>query len=99
MEKFYKGKIPSQDDGWELVKKIIDDDIEWMVFRKDQPHTADWKTYKIVANGKALSKANYWMASNAAIGKVGFSRDLVIMRENRPALHARVEKIIMGVEK
>jgi len=48
---------------------------------------------------EALSKANYWMASNAAIGKVGFSRDLVIMRENRPALHARVEKIIMGVEK
>ena len=72
--------------------------MEWLVFSKSQEHTPDWRTYKIVANGRAANKANYWTARNKMTGQIGFARDYIRMRETRPQLHAQVEAIIKGEE-
>lgn len=94
MGKMYVGKMPETGDGWSYVGLCKDaDSVEWMVFRKPQEHTPDWATYKIVANGRARNKANYWLVRNSRTGQIGFARDYVFMRDNRPELHEQVELI------
>lgn len=94
MGKMYMGNMPDISEGWDEMAKCRDkDSVEWMLFRKKQDHNQDWWTIKIVANGRASSKANYWLAINVKTGEIGFARDYVYMRENRPELHAQVEAI------
>lgn len=98
MGKMYAGKMPAMDEGWDRIGTCKDlDGVEWFVFSKPQEHTPDWYTHKIVANGRAENKANYWLVRNAETGQIGFARDYVYMRENRPALHAQVEIIFKDV--
>lgn len=95
MGRMYAGKMPDADEGWEHVGTCRDaDGMEWLVFSKSQEHTPDWCTYKIVANGRAANKANYWLARNRLTGQIGFARDFICMRETRPELHEQVEAII-----
>ena len=95
MGRKYAGNMPSSNDGWEHVGTCRDaDGMEWLVFSKSQKHTPDWRTYKIVANGHAANKANYWLTGNKLTGQIGFSRDLIYMRSGRPELYAQVEAII-----
>jgi len=98
MGKMYAGKIPNQLDGWVQIGTCKEQDggVEWLVFKKPQAHTPDWFTYKIVANGRARGKANYWLVRNSQDGKIGFARDYVLLRENRPDIHAQVEAILNG---
>lgn len=87
--------MPDADKGWEHIGTCRDaDGMEWRVFSKSQEHTPDWLTYKIVANGRAANKANYWLARNKLTGQIGFARDFIRMRETRPELYAQVEAII-----
>jgi hypothetical protein len=99
MGKMYVGNPPSEEDGWDRVGMCKDDNVEWLVFNRSQEHSIDWSTYKIVANGRAQNKANYWLVRNNKTGQIGFARDYVYMRENRPELHAQVESILKKVNK
>lgn len=96
MGKLYVGNLPSVENGWRKLGVCIDNNVEWLIFSKPQHHSIDWRTYKIVANGKALNKANYWMVRNNATGQLGFIRDYAHMRTTRPELHAKVEQMIEG---
>jgi hypothetical protein len=69
------------------------------VFGKPQKHTPDWLTYKIVANGRAANKANYWLVRNASTGRIGFSRDYIYMRCSRPELYEQVDAILKKASK
>ena len=98
MGKMYAGNPPADGEGWNQVGKCMDsDDVEWLVFSKPQDHTPNWMTFKIVANGRAQNKANYWLVKNAVTGQIGFARDYVHMRDSRPELHAQVEAIFKKV--
>ena len=98
MGKMYAGNLPKDGEGWEQVGKCMDsDDVEWLVFSMPQDHTPNWMTFKIVANGRAQNKANYWLVKNAVTGQIGFARDYVHMRDSRPELHAQVEAIFKKV--
>ena len=98
MGKMYAGNPPADGDGWSQVGKCFDGDgVEWLVFSKAQKHTPDWCTYKIVANGRAANKANYWLTGNKLTGRIGFSRDYVCMRDSRPELYEQVDAILKNV--
>lgn len=95
MGRKYAGNVPDPNEGWVHVGTCRDaDGIEWLVFSKSQDHTPDWCTYKVVANGYAANKANYWLARNKVTGRFGFARDYICMLETRPELHEQVEAII-----
>ena len=95
MGKMYQGKKPNQSEGWNQIGRFIDlSDIEWFVYEKNQKHSEEWFTYKIVANGKAISKANYWVARNAKTKQLGFARDVATMKEHRPELFFYFGKIM-----
>lgn len=94
MGKKYLGRIPEVEEGWDQVGEYEDDDgVQWLVFFKPQEHTEDWITYKIVANGRAHGKANYWLVRNNKTGQLGFARDFALLREHRPKLHEHVESL------
>lgn len=90
--KMYKGQIPPSP--WAQVHRATVDGVEWLVFEKSQAHSDEWVTYKVVANGRASSKANYWMARNKTTGKIAFARDYAIMKTTRPELFSIVEGVI-----
>lgn len=95
MGRRYAGNVPGPNEGWVHIGTCRDEDgMEWLVFSKSQKHTQDWRTYKVVANGRAANKANYWLTRNKITGRIGFSRDYVYMRDCRPDLYAQVEAII-----
>ena len=97
MGRKYAGNVPSPNEGWEHVGTCLDaDGIEWLVFSKSQKHTPEWLTYKIVANGRAANKANYWLTWNKLTGRIGFSRDYLCMRETRPELYEQVVDAILN---
>lgn len=94
------GNMPGPNEGWVHIGTCRDaDGMEWLVFSKAQEHTQDWCTFKIVANGRAANKANYWLALNKLTGQIGFARDYLCMRETRPELHAQVDAILKKVSK
>lgn len=97
MGKMYAGNMPQPGEGWNQLGQCNDvDDVQWFVFSKSQDHSPEWMTIKIVANGKAKSKANYWLVRNMQTGQIGFARDYVLMRENRPELHQQIENLLKG---
>jgi hypothetical protein len=92
MGKMYAGNVPRLSSGWKLIWDCVDgDNVEWLIFSKSQSHSPDWVTIKVVANGWARNKANYWMAKNIKTGKVGYAKDYAVMRESRPGLYTQVE--------
>jgi|688.fasta_scaffold343523_3 hypothetical protein len=99
MGKMYMGNIPDASEGWDEMDKFMDkDNVQWLMFSKKQDHNQDWWTIKIAAKGRASTKANYWLAINVRTGQLGFSRDYVLMRENRPELHSQIETIFKTVQ-
>jgi len=100
MAKMYAGKVPSTEEAWSRIKTVVDpsDKSKWMVFSKSQAHTPDWMTYKVVADGRAEGKANYWFVRNSTTGQLGFAKDFAIMREKRPSLHSQIESVLKQVK-
>ena len=97
MVRTYSGRIPPAEDGWQLIESVKDNGQEWMVFQKPQTHSQEWKNYKVVVKGRAKKKANYWFARNHQTGKFAFSADYVNLKQHRPSLYDKVEKIINQV--
>lgn len=92
--RIYKGQIPDQSEGWQFLSATKCDGITWEVYEKSQAHSDHWKTYKVIAPDGAPHKAAYWVARNSSTGQIGFARDIAIMRDKRPDLHAKVEAIL-----
>lgn len=74
------------------------DDADIAEERARLAHTPDWCTYKIVANGRAANKANYWLARNKLTGQIGFARDYVCMFTGKQAIHADTGKPFADVK-
>jgi hypothetical protein len=97
MLKGYLGNVPSEADGWQQIGSCQDGDgADWLVFAKSQGHDPEWQTLKIVANGRAQGKANYWFGLHAKTGRVAFSRDAALLAAHRPKLHAAVTALLEG---
>lgn len=90
-----------ESDEWKHCGAWVDKDngsIEWFVFFKPQAHNHEWRTYKVVANGRVPNKANYWFARNEKTGQLGFARDLASMSDHRPNLYKNTMRIISDTE-
>ena len=95
--KNHRGRLPSYSEGWAQFGSHDDDDgVNWLMFNRAQPNQ-DWLTIKIVANGKALRKANYWLTVNLMNGKIAFSRDQLQMMLYREGLVEKVGESIKSI--
>jgi hypothetical protein len=91
MRKMYCGNLPLD---WDEVGRWVDKDgVEWVMFKKQQAHSADWATFKVCASTKAPHKANYWFARNYKTGQTAYAKDLVVMKNSRPEMWKVVEEL------
>lgn len=79
-------------DGWELIGDI-DDDVRWLVFVRQRVSSA-WLQAKVIADGCAPCKANYWLGWNGE--RFSQKRDTEMMAEHRPDLLDSVERMLEG---
>ena len=94
MGRTYGGRIPSAEDGWQMIGSVNDDGQEWMAFQNSRNSSQEWKNFKVVVKGRAKNKANYWLGKNCQTGRFALSPDYVKLNQHRPSLYDKVEKII-----
>jgi hypothetical protein len=91
MEKRYLGNKPETDD-WNFLGSI-EADGNWFVYVRPDPVT-EWTSVKVVADGRAPRKANYWLGWN---GQRFSSRHADLPRLLiRSALARAVEDMLKG---
>lgn len=90
----YQGNAPLESDGWKLVGGVFDrDGIEWLMYGRNSL-CGTWLNVKLVANGRAENKANYWFGFNVMTKAYNGARDLSTLKEHRPTLFADVDAIL-----
>lgn len=90
-ERKYKGKKP-RTEGWEQIA-VIEDDVRWLVFVKDNPDSG-WMTVKLVADGRVPFKANYWLGWNGK--RFAQVQDVFAIMQRRPEMLKVVERLVDG---
>lgn len=90
----FKGQVPSAHEGWEFRHRLTAEDGDWAIYQQSQAHSQDWVTIKVVALQRVPGKANYWCAYNKQARRIGFARDLMVMREYRPDLFDKVDTLM-----
>ncbi len=90
--KRYLGHKPKTDD-WNFLGSV-EADGNWFVYVRPDPSNG-WSSVKVVADGRALGKANYWLGWNGQ----RFSRhaDLPLLL-NRSGLARAVEDMLKARE-
>jgi hypothetical protein len=90
--KRYLGHKPKTDD-WSFLGAVKADG-DWLVYVRPDPSNG-WSSVKVVADGRALGKANYWLGWNGQ----RFSRhaDLPLLLQ-RGDLAKAVEAMLKGLE-
>jgi hypothetical protein len=74
---------------WRMGEKIADArGADWIIWYHLAALDQGYVNFKIVADGEAKRKANYWIARNKA--GVSRNRDVVILKENNPYLFGEV---------
>lgn len=89
--KMYTGK-PPKTEGWNKLG-VIEHGGRWFVFVKEG-NESEWLTAKIVSDGRALSKANYWLGWNGK--RFNQQQDTFAMLQQRPELMHKVERMLEG---
>ena len=90
--KNYTGKKP-RPAGWREVG-VVEDDARWLVFVRENADS-EWLTVKVVVDGRAPTKANYWLGWNGL--RFGRHADLVSLAQQRPAVLEGVERVLRPI--
>lgn len=97
--KHYKGNMPSKHSEWRRIGEAKDNaGIQWVVFYKPQKGEGDWRNCKVVADGKVIGKANYWLARNVAQLRFASTTDSMLFIKNKSDIVSVVESLIDSIE-
>jgi hypothetical protein len=92
MAKRYLGHKPKTDD-WDFLGPI-EADGKWLVYiRPDQE--SEWSSVKVVADGRAVGKANYWLGWNGHRFSRQSDLPLLLLRSS---LAKAVEDMLVGLQ-
>ncbi len=87
--KTYTGKKP-RTDGWQQIG-VIENDGQWWMFVKENAENG-WASVKVVADGRARGKANYWLGWDGK--RFANFKDTLAMVQHRPELLHKVERML-----
>ena len=92
MKKVYAGQNP-RDGDWKMLDQFDADGVSWLMWEKNETSADDLRQWKIVAQGLAPKKANYWLLANSLGGVEKRGRCYFAMAQHRPELMAQIEKV------
>jgi len=87
--KTYTGKKP-RTYGWQQIG-VIENDGQWWMFVKENADNG-WASVKVVADGRAQGKANYWLGWDGK--RFANFKDTLAMMQHRPELLHKVERML-----
>lgn len=94
MAKMYQGNHEDESTGWEVLGSVgKSDDVNWVAYR--QRRESEWDYIKVVAEGKAHGKANYWLSWNGS--RFGMGGDFFKMMQHRHELSQQMVTFMAGL--
>ena len=90
MTQKFKGNAPVTDE-WMHLHSFHHEDLDWRLFFRVRDQSG-WISGKLVVNGKAPRKANYWIGWRD--GRLARTRDAGTLYAGRPELYEQVENFI-----
>jgi len=86
----FRGNAPATDE-WMHLHSFHHEDLDWrLFFRVRDP--SGWISGKLVVDGKAPRKANYWLGWRD--GRLARTRDAGSLYIGRPELYEQIENFI-----
>ena len=90
MTQKFKGNAPVTDE-WMHLHSFHHEDLDWRLFFRVRDQSG-WISGKLVVNGKAPRKANYWIGWRD--GRLARTRDAGTLYAGRQELYEQVESFI-----
>lgn len=90
MTQKFKGNAPTTDD-WMHLHSFHHEDLDWRLFFRVRDQSG-WISGKLVVEGKAPRKANYWIGWRD--GRLARTRDAGTLYVGRQELYEQVENFI-----
>ncbi len=90
MTQKFRGNAPVTDE-WMHLHSFHHEDLDWSLFFRVRDQSG-WISGKLVVDGKAPRKANYWIGWRD--GRLARTRDAGTLYTGRPELYEQVENFI-----
>ena len=93
MTQTFRGNIPRAED-WMHLHTLRDEETDWLLFFRGArgPDDKGWVNGKLLADGRAPRKANYWLSWRD--GRLARHRDAGTLSVGRPALYSLLEEFL-----
>ena len=91
MTQKFKGNAPVTDE-WMHLHSFHHEDLDWRLFFRVKDQSGGWISGKLVVEGKAPRKANYWLGWRD--GRFARTRDAGTLYTGRQVLYEQVENFI-----
>ena len=91
MTQKFRGNAPTTDE-WMHLHSFRHEDLDWRLFFRVKDQSGGWISGKLVVDGKAPRKANYWLGWRD--GRFARTRDAGTLYTGRQELYEQVENFI-----
>jgi hypothetical protein len=91
MTQKFRGNAPVTDE-WMHLHSFHHEDLDWRLFFRVKDQSGGWISGKLVVDGKAPRKANYWLGWRD--GRFARTRDAGTLYTGRQELYEQVENFI-----
>ena len=93
MTQKFKGNAPDpHNEEWIHLHTFRHEDLDWRLFFRVKDQSGGWISGKLVVEGKAPRKANYWIGWRD--GRLARTRDAGTLYAGRQELYEQVESFI-----
>lgn len=91
----WEGNRPPAAEGWGFDGKVaVVEDVPWLLYVRAVPTRPEATGCKLVADGYARNKANYWFMVNDE-AKVLVGRDAKLLKAKRPDLYKALRRYLL----
>jgi hypothetical protein len=91
MTQKFRGNAPVTDE-WMHLHSFHHEDLDWRLFFRVKDQSGGWISGKLVVDGRAPRKANYWLGWRD--GRFARTRDAGTLYTGRQELYEQVENFI-----
>ena len=93
MARKFEGNPVYAEEGWKRIGALGEcDGVDWLVFLRSASEGNRWSQVKVVADGMAANKANYWLGWDGS--RIAKGKDFILLNSNRSELAKALRKLL-----